>query len=322
MHQRNQIMHTTILPTVKCLILSPYTPLDSCIYLFAGYFHLDVLQEPQTQHIQISLQSSIKPSFLEKRAWGKSYLPALSLPRVQSQGGPREAQEGNSWKEGERGQVGPLPSWSPVHSQFQLLLDTKGHLLGGPGTTAPWNSLLWRERRKEFSFLSSRLSHLLSLMDLFAQWALHSPALLGYIIQLLFFFLLSLGGSAGAGPGRASGRAGWLTASGRTQASERAADIRLSSRLRLFLLQLTQHSSSVALGPRRRPPHDRLRARGMLALLCPPSWGGFSRPLPAVFPALFRQRLGKPDSTTAAAGFVARVTACRPPRAVSSSCSL
>lgn len=61
-------MHTTILPTVKCLILSPYTPLDSCIYLFAGYFHLDVLQEPQTQHIQISLQSSIKPSFLEKRA--------------------------------------------------------------------------------------------------------------------------------------------------------------------------------------------------------------------------------------------------------------
>ena len=47
MHQRNQIMHTPLPPTVKYLILSPDSPLDSCTYLFAGYFHLDVLQSLQ-----------------------------------------------------------------------------------------------------------------------------------------------------------------------------------------------------------------------------------------------------------------------------------
>ena len=47
MHQRNKMMHTPLPPIVKCPMLSPDSPLDSCTYLFAGYFHLDVLQSLQ-----------------------------------------------------------------------------------------------------------------------------------------------------------------------------------------------------------------------------------------------------------------------------------
>lgn len=107
-----------------------------------------------------------------------------------------------------------------------------------------------------------------------------------YYPTFIFFFFYKFRQQRRCRAGQ-SKRAGGLTASGRTQASERAADSRLSSRLRLFLLQLTQHSSAGALGPRRRPPHDHLRARGTPAPLRPPSWGGLSRPLPAAFPAVF-----------------------------------
>lgn len=49
MGQRDQVMHTTILPTVGCTIINPDIPLDSYIYLVAGHFHMDVLLESQSQ---------------------------------------------------------------------------------------------------------------------------------------------------------------------------------------------------------------------------------------------------------------------------------
>lgn len=55
MGQRNQSMHTPILPTVECTIISPDIPFDSCLYSLAGHFHMDVLQEAQTQPVLISL---------------------------------------------------------------------------------------------------------------------------------------------------------------------------------------------------------------------------------------------------------------------------